>query len=759
MRLKRSNAGARVCALVSFVVLLVMALAATPALALPEGRHYEQVSPPYKGGYGAGARSAVAPDGESVAFVSLGAFAGTLLNGPLGSSYIARRSSAGWSTTSLMPPSALVPIGYTADYSSTLGYTLFKGFPGPNAMVEFRENLLLRHGTDTPDTEENWELAGTVLKSVHEEPLNVSYPGATADLCHILLDESGNDPLLPEAEGASPQLYEMLRGCDGEPPSLRLVSLNNAGSIIEPDCEPTLGGDISHGGRKFNAISADGNEIFFTVNVNPSEECENDHETRQLFVRLDGARTLEVSAPMSVAKSCDEVPCPNAEKRAPVSFEGANEAGTVVFFATTGPLEPATDTDSGNDLYMAKIGCPGGEAEECEVAQRRVTVLVQVSKGTEPAEVQRVVRLAPDGSRVYFVARGMLTSEGPQNTEADGAQAQPVKGADNLYVYERDERYPAGHIGFVADLCSGPELSGEVGDQRCPPDEGIVGERDDLRLWSSAEPEAQSTADGGVLVFSSYGQLLANDMDNAKDVYRYDAATGMIERVSLGERGHDANGNGEDSVSKPTFADASIETYLGGNDRVYEQHEMRTRAVSEDGSRIVFETSDPLSSAATNHMANVYEWHDGSVSLISSGNSLTNDCCAVISPSGRDVFFTTSQRLVPQDTDSVTDIYDARQGSDFTEPPAEREPCKGDACYGPLTNPAPLLVPGSIPQAPGGNFAAPKKAAPKKLTRAQQLARALKACAKKPKSKRAACRRDAHKKYAKAAKSTGRGQR
>jgi hypothetical protein len=52
-----------------------------------------------------------------------------------------------------------------------------------------------------------------------------------------------------------------------------------------------------------------------------------------------------------------------------------------------------------------------------------------------------------------------------------------------------------------------------------------------------------------------------------------------------------------------------------------------------------------------------------------------------------------------------------------------------------------------------------KKLTPKKLTRAQQLARALKVCAKKPKSKRAACRRGARKKYVKTAKSAGRGLR
>jgi len=43
--------------------------------ALPEGRHYEMVSPVYKGGYGAVDIEAVSPDGESGAFYSPGAFA------------------------------------------------------------------------------------------------------------------------------------------------------------------------------------------------------------------------------------------------------------------------------------------------------------------------------------------------------------------------------------------------------------------------------------------------------------------------------------------------------------------------------------------------------------------------------------------------------------------------------------------------------------------------------------------------------------
>jgi hypothetical protein len=102
------------------------------------------------------------------------------------------------------------------------------------------------------------------------------------------------------------------------------------------------------------------------------------------------------------------------------------------------------------------------------------------------------------------------------------------------------------------------------------------------------------------------------------------------------------------------------------------------------------------------------------VSLLSGGASSTSDQEATISPSGRDVFFVTSQGLSPQDSDGQADIYDARLGPGFPALPSPRKPCEGDACQGPLTNPAPVLVPGSASQAPGENLAPPAKAAPKK---------------------------------------------
>jgi hypothetical protein len=424
------------------------------------------------------------------------------------------------------------------------------------------------------------------------------------------------------------------------------------------------------------------------------------------------------------------VPCPGAAGRASADFKGASEDGSRVFFTTDAPLA-SEDQDANNDLYMARIGCPAGEPR-CEPGQRQVTELVQVSHDAnvgQAAEVQSVVRVAPDGSRVYFVARGVLG-------EGAGAQdAAPVQGADNLYVWEPDREHEGRFkTAFVADLCSGPARSGEASDPHCPDTlepEAAGGGRNDTGLMG-AHGEAQSPSDGRFLVFATYARLITRgpqaDSDTAKDVYRYDAETEALDRVSIGEAGSDANGN--NSAFDATIAEGGL---LGTVGSVTNQHEMGTRAVSEDGSRIVFSTAEPLSPAAVNGLVDIYEWHkepgwsEGEVSLISSGSAQTNDLHPVITPSGRDVFFTTSQGLVPQDTESDLDVYDARLGGGFPPSPVERQQCSSDACQGPLSAPAPLLVPGSVSQAPGGNRASP---APTKTAVKPKAKPKAKACKK-----------------------------
>jgi hypothetical protein len=620
-------------------------------------------------------------------------------------------------------------------FSSSLDWSLVYGIPGPNlaSSLLVSEGEFLLHRTDTPDVTENFGLAGMVLKRVDSQPIKgVDRVGLSSGFCHVVLFGGLSEAPLnvtqpPSAVGVVGPLYDLamggtVAGCGGEEPSLRLVNVNNKGEVIDPYCQAVLG-KASGGQSAINAVSVNGDEIFFTTNANKAEKGNCDALTgltvpsnpAVLFVRVAGERTLQVSAP---AAGCAGL-CHSAVQRR-AAFEGASEDGSRVFFLTPQPLVSG-DMDEKEDLYMATIGCPGGETEVCEAAQRRVTSLVQVSHDQhagQAAEVQGVVAAAPDGRRVYFVARGVLSDV----ANARGEQA--AVGADNLYVYDS----ASGSMVFIADLCSGPELSGVVGDVRCPLDLDEK-TRNDQRLWSSGG--ARTTGgDGGFLVFSSYGQLVTTgpqaDTDNASDVYRYDAESSALDRVSVGEAGYHLNGNGSDSTVEN--ADATIRARAG-------------RVISEDGSRIVFMSTEPLSSAVSNGLVNAYEWHkepgwsEGKVSLVSTGSDEEGVSDVVITPSGGDVFFVTAQGLVAQDTDGAPDVYDAHictpSAPCFPSPPAELEPCSGDACQGPLTNPAPLLVPGSFSRTPGENLVQPAKAKPKKKVTKKRAKRKRKVSARK----------------------------
>jgi hypothetical protein len=738
---------------VLFAVLSAMALMAAPAFALtnPE-RTYEMVTPPYKGGYGVKSIEAVSPDGESVAFYSSGTFAGAPGGSFPGIAYLAQRGATGWVTTPVMPPAELLPDVIANDVSSTLGSVLYLGKPGASEEGAFQagtESEVLLHSTGVPDSAVSWELGGMVLQAVPQVPAGARYEAASADLCHILLAATSLDSqeeryFLPEERGATGrQLYELNRGCDGEPVSLQRVGSNNKEKSMSPSCAIYPGaGQYALGHSAFHDIDEDGGEVFFTTCPGGMENGQH-----QLFVRLGGSKTLEVSKPLG--EDCVEVPCAGAGARAHADFVGASEDGSVVYFTTAAPLEPATDKDLGSDLYMARIGCPAG-GSECEVGEKVVTSLVQVSHDPNGGEgrLQGVVRLAPDGSRAYFVAQGDLLT-GAQRAALEGeGRAVPLDGADNLYVYDS----VTGQLAFIADLCTGHELSGAAEDLRCPAATGS-----DASLWeANSVGEAQTAGvDGKFLVFSTYAQLTSGDTDTVEDVYRYDAETGAIDRVSLGEAGTDANGNGNEF-------NATIATTGGSDTFVATEYGMNSRAISEDGSRIVFTSSEPLSSAAKNHLENAYEWHEspgqgeGRVSLISSGSAEEAVEHVVISPEGNDVFFLTSQGLVPQDTDGAQDIYDARlahvPGEVVglpLESAAQPQECSGDACQGALTNPAPLLVPGSVSQAPGGNFPVPVPVVAKARSKSKTVkckrgyVKKKSKCVKKSKAKKAASHRRA----------------
>ena len=394
-------------------LLLCVVLAPAPALALPEGRVYEMVSPPYKEGYGVTIIEAAAENGESLAYFSPGTFAGApagleKIAGPV---YMARRGTLGWSTVSIAPPPSVSPYAGAVDVSPDLESELAGGGLGPNSQIgehNGTQYVFASHSTDAPDIAEDWETLGTPLEVLDKKPLvtSFSYEGADDDFCHIFF-RSNAQALLPEGTQQSlNELYELNRGCNGEPVTLRFVAVNNeegggellsegslvegGGRLISPSCPMTVGSGGYGGSAEtaFNAISADGSEAFFTTCI------AKDRFHFQLFVRLDAARTVEVSRSIAAGlEACGEgeIPCKGAAARPSAVFDGASEDGSRVFFTTAARLV-GEDTDSSSNLYMARIGCPAGEAG-CPVASRGVTSLVRASRGQGggEADVQGVV--------------------------------------------------------------------------------------------------------------------------------------------------------------------------------------------------------------------------------------------------------------------------------------------------------------------------------------------------------------------------------
>jgi hypothetical protein len=702
------------------VVCVLLCGVAGTAIALPTGRQYELVSPVFKDGFGATHIEAVASDGEGVAFYSPGSFEGAPAGLTAGTfiDYLARRTSSGWKTVPLMPPASLLAHWERVDLSPSLELMLAIGEPGTDSENGLLEADVFLHPTSLPDivstAVSGWQQVGEVVKPVGPATsLAVQERGADPDFCHLVLQS--NELLLTEATGEPfQQRYEFNRGCSGEPASLRLLGVNNHGTELGPGCIVNLGveagGYADHGQNTFNAVSVDGSEKFFTDCVNGQAG------PHQLFVRLGGARTVEVSKP--VGEMCSkEVPCTEGAKRPSAEFVGASEDGSRVYFtapltSSQSPLVPG-DADASNNLYMATIGCPEGKSG-CAAAEREVVSLTDVSHDPNggAANVAGVLRVAPDGQRTYFVAGGDLLNSAQQQVLASEGRTVPQVGAENLYVYNGTSS-PA-TIGFIGDLCTGYEASGSAQDIHCPGG-------DDVNLWSTDYSESQTAGpDGRFLVFATYAQLGGGDANAGRDVYRYDAERGKLERVSIGEGGYGANGNGGSSGAQILVGNHGVGTEEGS---VRTQYEMNSRAIDEEGSRIVFYSAEPLSPLVSNGLDNAYEWHEnpdgegGSVALVSSGSGEEPVDDVVISPNGLSVFFDTVEGLVPQDVDGAPDVYDARldePGEAFPPAEAKRRPCEGDACQGPLTNPASLLVPGSVAQAPGQNLAPPVRKAPAK---------------------------------------------
>jgi len=200
----------------------------------------------------------------------------------------------------------------------------------------------------------------------------------------------------------------------------------------------------------------------------------------------------------------------------------------------------------------------------------------------------------------------------------------------------------------------------------------------------------------------------------------------------------------------------------------------QSRYMSDSG-RLFFNSSDTLAPQDVNGTWDVYQYEPpgvgncttsvvtfsersgGCVGLISSGASPEESAFLDASESGSDVFFLTAAKLAPQDFDTSLDVYDAHEcttASPCLPPPPPVPPsCTTEASCRPAPSPQPEIfgAPSSATFSGAGNFIPPVSTPVKPKTpaqvRAEKLAKALKACKKKPRKKRPACIKQARRAY------------
>jgi len=653
------------------------------SMQLPDCRAYEQVTPPSKSinavipgdetRLGTAITEAISSDGSTLLEVSLPLLGEAGADGELNPTfYELGRGASGWATTSLTPPASVFPIATeqlasTADVAVGLwsAATPSQSIKAEDFYQREADGSFLNIGPIAPPSATAGPPHGAESTTSGPRGAN-GIVGASTDLSHVVFQldapssEAAQSYLWP-GDGtliARPSLYEYAgSGHTGEGDDVpALVGVDNAGGQIG-ECGTGLGADVEPEISRtvHNGVSAGGSTIFFNVQGHRCAKAATGPASDQLYARIGSPGAAQATVNVAGTSECaTSVSC---DVTKPVTYQASSKDGSRVFFTTTQALLPS-DTDTTSDIYECELPGDGGATPAPSGVVNACPDLKAVSvTGTGvAAKVQSVVAVSAGGSRVYFTAAGVLTSE-PNLSLPSGHQVA-LEGMHNLYVWEApSEGNPTGHTAFIATL-------------------------------SKASPEyAQATPDGRYLVFTSARKLTPDDTSTVAQAFRFDAQTGELIRVSVGQDGFNNDGN---TRSDP----ASLAgTNLG------------RLTVSEDGSYIVFQSSDALTPQVQGGSQNVYEWHDGNVYLISDGTDTQARAKLMgMDASGANVFFTTADKLVRQDTDEDIDVYDARIDGGFPAP-IRAVSCSRDACQGPLSSsPAPPL-PGSMAPPAIGNAA------------------------------------------------------
>ena len=682
------------------------------ALALPDCRAYELVSPPGSVPAGNGAKPVAAADGERFGYYSFEPFPGSSEEGLY---LLSTRGAGGWSVQNTTPPQGGVhnsdeiacfpSVFYSAELTSAVLIDGWRQYTG--GLNEVRDEVC--EGDDPPLVageprgyanlflRDNKDGAYQLIDNLSEgvAPDNAVLQDATPDLSHVVFSDGG-------------ALYEWSGGVD------RLVSVLPDGKAVSGAVANSADGTATY----THAVSASGETVFFYAEGGLYARLHAGSEPAAGGVcsagEPDAACTVQVDAAQSGAKG----PSGNGV------FMDASEDGSRVFFTDENRLTTdATALSERPDLY------------EYDLQKKSLTDLTVNTSGAG-TNVIGYSGASADGSYLYFVAKGVLTGS---QTNDQGEAAVLFK--PNLYLLHE------GVTTFIATLSSEEKV-------------------DSLDWEETGILEARVSPDGRYLAFGSVEPLTGYDNQplepqdcekRCHEIFLYDAAENQLSCVSCVPGGEPPTGSAEIPFPSQEMEISPSPLYL-------------QRDVSDDG-RVFFDSRSPLAPQAINGEVNVYEYENGGVSLLSSGTGSGASVFLDASASGEDVFFSTAQGLVQGDRDNQSSVYDARVDGGFPAGPGEARQApaceSAEACKPPPSEPPAQLFAASTALSGSGNLAAPpvpvtpaqpmsvQAPVPVKgaLTRAQKLARALKACAGQPRRKQAACRAAARRRFRASAKS------
>jgi hypothetical protein len=243
-----------------------------------------------------------------------------------------------------------------------------------------------------------------------------------------------------------------------------------------------------------------------------------------------------------------------------------------------------------------------------------------------------------DGDDV-FIANGFggtLNGDAGDDTFILNGGLRTVNGGAGMDTIDsRNERADTIACGDDADVLHADELDAVADDCESVnpgPPPGIPDGTGLALLTCGTMPPtfAGVSADGTRVAFTTAEALLPADVDAAVDVYLRDGSDLFLVSGGVAD------------------VDASFD------------------AISEDGSRVLFTTTEAIPGTGDDDAAaDVYEWRDGARTLLTPGTAGDVFLGGLSQPDGARAFFTTAEGLVPADTDANQDVYE-RSGGTYT---------------------------------------------------------------------------------------------